>query len=106
MTFIHFIVCFAINLALHPRKKSLSLKPVVSKVALTIKSTRTPDKLGPSYSPHFTRKSLRVGGGGSALVRCGRNVYWWVDYRAAIGGKQYDASGSYTVTYRLKTSSS
>jgi hypothetical protein len=33
-------------------------------------------------------------------------VYWWVDERAAIGGKQYDASGSYTVTYRLKTSSS
>jgi hypothetical protein len=35
-----------------------------------------------------------------------RKVYWWVDYRAAIGGKQYDAPGSYTATYRLKTSSS
>jgi hypothetical protein len=45
-------------------------------------------------------------GGVSALVQYGGNVYWWVDYRAGIGGKQYDASGSYTVTYRLKTSSS
>jgi hypothetical protein len=25
-------------------------------------------------------------------------MYWWVDYRAAIGGKQYDAPGSYTTT--------
>jgi hypothetical protein len=38
------------------------------------------------------------GGGMSALVRFGGNVYWWVDYRAAIGGNQYDAPGSYTVT--------
>jgi hypothetical protein len=55
-----------------------------------------------TYSPHFTRKSLRWGG----LVRFGGKVYWWVDWRAVIGGKQYDAPGSYTTTYRLKTSSS
>jgi hypothetical protein len=28
------------------------------------------------YSPHITRKSLR---GVTALVRCGGNMYWWVD---------------------------
>jgi hypothetical protein len=39
-------------------------------------------------------------------VPAGGNVYCWVDYRAAIGGKQYDASGGYTVTYRLKSSRS
>jgi hypothetical protein len=33
-------------------------------------------------------------------------VYWWLDYKAAIGGKQCDAPGSYTATYRLKTPSS
>jgi hypothetical protein len=56
-----------------------------------------------NYSPHFTRKSLR---GGVGSVQCGGNVYCLVDYRAAIGGKQYDAPGSYTVTYSVKTSSS
>jgi hypothetical protein len=39
-------------------------------------------------------------------VRFGGKVYWWVDLRAAIGAKQYDAPGSYTTTYGLKTSSS
>jgi hypothetical protein len=48
-----------------------------------------------TYSPHFRRKSLR---GVSALVRFGGNVYCWVDERAAIGRKQYDAPGSYTTT--------
>jgi hypothetical protein len=33
-----------------------------------------------------------------ALVRFGGEMYWWVDYRAAIGGTQYDAPGSYTTT--------
>jgi hypothetical protein len=47
-----------------------------------------------------------VPAGRAALVRFGGKVYWWVDYRAAIGGKQYDAPASYTTTYRLKTSSS
>jgi hypothetical protein len=41
-----------------------------------------------------------------ALVRFVVRVDWWVDYRASIGGKQYDAPGSYTTAYRLKTSSS
>jgi hypothetical protein len=50
----------------------------------------------------ISRESLC--GGMSALVRFGGKVYCWVDYRAANGGKQYDAPGSYTVTYRLKTS--
>jgi len=54
------------------------------------------------YSPHFTRKSCREV---LALVRFGGKVYWRVDFRAATGGKQYDAPASYTTTYRLKTSS-
>jgi hypothetical protein len=36
----------------------------------------------------------------------GGKVFWWVDKRAAIGGKQYVTPGSYTITYGLKTSSS
>jgi hypothetical protein len=43
---------------------------------------------------------------GVVLVLGGGGVYGWVDERAAIGGKQYDAPGSYTAPYRLKTSSS
>jgi hypothetical protein len=39
-----------------------------------------------------------------ALVRCRGNVYYQVDYGAAIGGR-YDAPGIYADTHRLKTSS-
>jgi hypothetical protein len=35
--------------------------------------------------------------GMAALVRCGGNVYYQVDYRAAIG-RQYDAPEGYTTT--------
>jgi hypothetical protein len=34
----------------------------------------------------------------AALVRFRGQSIVWVDYRAAIGGKQYDAPGSYTTT--------
>jgi hypothetical protein len=34
----------------------------------------------------------------AAVMRFGGKVYYQVDSRAAIGGKQYDASGSYTTT--------
>jgi hypothetical protein len=44
--------------------------------------------------------------GVTALVQFWGKVYWWVDYRVAIGAKQYEAPVSYTVTYILKTSSS
>jgi hypothetical protein len=37
-----------------------------------------------------------------ALVRCRGDVYYQVDYGAAIGGR-YDAPGIYADTYRLKT---
>jgi hypothetical protein len=33
-----------------------------------------------------------------AQVQFGQKVYWWVDYRAAVGGKQYYAPGIYTTT--------
>jgi hypothetical protein len=33
-----------------------------------------------------------------ALVRFLGKVYCWVDKRTVIGGKQYDAPGSYTTT--------
>jgi hypothetical protein len=39
-----------------------------------------------------------------ALVRFGGRVDWWVEYKAAIGGKQYDAPGSYTATLRAPCS--
>jgi hypothetical protein len=55
----------------------------------------------------FQEKVTAGGGGGvRALMRVGGRVYWWVEYRDAIGGKRYDVPGSYTTTYRLKTSSS
>jgi hypothetical protein len=42
----------------------------------------------------------------AALLQWRVNVYCHADYRAAIGGKQFDTPGSYTATHRLKTSSS
>jgi hypothetical protein len=55
----------------------------------------TEDQNMGAYSPHFTRKSLR-GLGASGAVR--GEVFWLVDKRGAIGGKQYDAPGRYTTT--------
>jgi hypothetical protein len=55
----------------------------------------TPYGLVSRYSQHFRRKSLR-GGVGSGAVR-GESVLVG-GLRAAIGGKQYDAPGSYTTT--------
>jgi hypothetical protein len=57
------------------------------------------------YSPPARRKSVSAKGGMVALVRCRGNVYYQVDERAAAGRK-YGTPGSYTTTYRLKTSSS
>jgi hypothetical protein len=41
-------------------------------------------------------------GGGGALVWCRREVYWWVDYRAAIGATQYDAPAGYIQNENIK----
>jgi hypothetical protein len=60
---------------------------------------------GASYLQSAFHEKVPAGGGGSGEVRRESLLVGGL-YRAAIGGKQYDARTSYTATYRLKTSSS